>query len=490
VRRGLAGRRPPAALVALLAVAAIAHLAWNLATPPMAGPDEDQHLAYVQRLVETREPAQSVDPGRDAFSTEVDLARAWGGLLNVPINPLAKPLASDVERDAYERAADALPGGARADGTGFAAANTNPPLYYLWASAGYVAAYPADLPARSTAMRLLGLPLLLVVVVCAWLVVAEVLPRPGWARVVGAGVVALQPLLAFMSGIVNPDIALAAAWSVFFVLAVRLVTRGPTVRRCLWLGLVCAASALVHGRGLTMAAPAVLALGVALTRWRPASRGEALRLAGALLGPAVLGLAVYVGLTRIGGGAAGGQLSGAVAGGFEPRQFLTYLWQFYFTKLRFMQDLPAPIPGFRYVYGESLFGVFGSLDVFLPGWMYDRIYQGLLYLGVALVVGVAVRWNAVRAHWREAVVLLGGGLTYVFSLHFAAFRALEGNGYTDAQLVGRYLLPVLVLFGVAVAFVATTLPGRFGRFAGLGALVLMVLLHVAGLGAAAARWYA
>ena len=53
-RRGRAtpAARPPAALIALLAVVAIVGVAWALVTPAFQAPDENSHFGYVQTLAE------------------------------------------------------------------------------------------------------------------------------------------------------------------------------------------------------------------------------------------------------------------------------------------------------------------------------------------------------------------------------------------------------------------------------------------------------
>jgi Predicted membrane protein (DUF2142) len=480
--------RPPAPLAALLVVAFVLSLAWSLVTPPLQGPDEDAHVAYVQRIVETGSLPQDVEEGRAGYSTELQAAQTRGGLFETITSPATKPHATEAEREAFERDSERLGGDARGDGTGAQSANVNPPLYYLYAAVGYVAGLPGDFFARQQLMRLLGIPLLLVVVVMTWLLVAEVLPRPAWARVVAAGVVALHPVLGFLSGVVNPDIALAAIWSTFLWHAVRTVRYGPTMRRAIGLGLLAAASALVQPRGLTLGLPAVIVLAVALWRHGIGLRA-ALRPAAACLGLAVAGVALYWVLTRVGGGApAAGQVVGT--GTFNARQFLSYLWQFYLPPLRIMDPLPGNILGYKYVWVESYFGVYGSLDVFLPQYVLDRLYSASLYGLVALAICLVLRLEQVRRHWPVLLVLLATAGTYLFALHYAAYNTLIGTGGSASVLVGRYLLPLVPLMGLAIAFVATTLPRRWGVYAGLAALVAGVMLSMAGLGVTFVRYYA
>ena len=489
LRTRIGGRRPPAPLVVLLLVVAVGGLAWAIVTPPLEGPDEDSHFAYVQRLVESRELPQKVTPGAPGYSSEIYSAQDWGLFLQLPLNPSVRPSFTESERKAY---ADAIAAkeNPRSDAGGFQAAANNPPLYYLYEAVPYALGYPGDMFTRLQLMRLAGIPLLLIIVTMTWLLCAELLPRPVWARALAAGVVAVHPVLTFMGGVVNPDIGLAAIWSTFLFVAARMVKRGPTLRRALALGALCAASALLQPRGATLGLPGAVTLVLALLRHRP-PRAVALRTAAATLGLPLAGILLYIFVVIVyGGSATSGQLSGTVAAGFNPGQFISYVWQFYFPKLEFMQPMLGPPRGFRYVYVESFFGVFGSLDVFFPLWVYDNLHRLALYGLVALIVCCIMRGEELRRRWAEGVALAVTAATLIATMHYGAYRGLLGNGAVDPILVGRYLLPLLPLFGLAVAFVCTTLPGRWGRHLGTSLLTVGILLEVWGLGLGVQRWYA
>jgi hypothetical protein len=73
-------------------------------------------------------------------------------------------------------------------------------------------------------------------------------------------------------------------------------------------------------------------------------------------------------------------------------------------------------------------------------------------------------------------------------LHAAAFRSLLQS--PDPVITGRYLLPLLPLYGVAMALAVAWLPRRWGPIAA-GALVGgVVFLQVAAMGVLFARFYA
>ena len=116
----------------------------------------------------------------------------------------------------------------------------------------YVAAREPSLLDRLALMRLWNVPLLLVAIAAAWLLAAEALPRAPLAPLVAGGLVALQPQLAFMTGVVNPDVLLVALTSVFCLVAVRLVRRGPSRGRIAALALVVLAALATHARGAAL----------------------------------------------------------------------------------------------------------------------------------------------------------------------------------------------------------------------------------------------
>src|SRR3954468_19111004 len=67
-----AGRRPPAAAVALVLSSLLLAVGWAFVTPPFQVPDENGHFAYLQSLVDGgRLPG---DAKRGIFSTEQGLA--------------------------------------------------------------------------------------------------------------------------------------------------------------------------------------------------------------------------------------------------------------------------------------------------------------------------------------------------------------------------------------------------------------------------------
>jgi hypothetical protein len=250
-----------------------------------------------------------------------------------------------------------------------------------------------------------------------------------------------------------------------------------------------AAAILTHGRGFALVPPALVALGLAY--WRHGVRDRR-RLALAVGGLAVLasGPLIAALVTTSGGGSAyGGEVGAATGGGFNANQFASYVWQFYLPKLGFMTQMIGPPYGFRQLYIERLFGTFGSLEIMFPSWVYDWLHAAALAGLAAFVAACVAARRRLRAGWPLVALLLVVLLSLVALLHYIAYRHLQGTP-GDPLLTGRYLLPVVALFGVAVAFVVQKLPRPAGAAVGALLVTTGVVLQLSGLGLSLARFYA
>jgi hypothetical protein len=256
--------------------------------------------------------------------------------------------------------------------------------------------------------------------------------------------------------------------------------------------LLAAAAALTHGRGLVNVPVAVTALVVAWIRFRPGVRqvaGQLAVMAGTLGGAASLYLLFG---TPGGGGAAYGGQVGALNSGppFNFRQFLSSIYQFYFPRLPGMRPRLGPAYGYRQVFIETFFGAFGWLEVtFKP-----RVYAVLEVASAIGIVGLytafVTRFRSIRRQWPAVIVMLSLLVTNIVFLHYVSYRALLGNGGTNPLIVGRYLLPMISLFGLAIAFTVGSLPRRLGPPVAAVVLAAGVLLSLTGIGITAVRFYA
>ncbi|HEY2603960.1 MAG TPA: DUF2142 domain-containing protein [Thermoleophilaceae bacterium] len=483
-------RRVPTPLAILLAAATVMSVAWATVVPPLQSPDEIAHFSYAQRIAEGKGLPQHIRNG-PSYSTEIGVADQYLNLAMLVGNLQGRPETNPVMVRKWEQVVKALPSSIRSDGVGGNPARQNPPLYYLYETVPYLITYHASILDRLLLMRLFDLPLYLSTIVFAWLIAGELLGPRQWPKAVAAGVVAVHAQLAFIGSSINPDIALAAIWSMFFWVAIRTVKYGPTLRRVLAIGLLFAASFLSHARGFPLVLPAAAALALGYWRHRPVSlRGASWFGAAAVIGgAAVIGYQSYVSgtgttvnLSSISSNAAGGKPA-------SIREFLSYVWQFYLPKLPFQDPMIGPHYTYKRAFVDTFYGIFGNLEVEFPPWVHSWELWFSLALVAGVVLTVIVRWRSVLRQWDVALVLLAGIVGLIGGLHWAAYHLMLINP-GDPILVGRYLLPLIALFGVAVAMVCTALPRRIGPYVGVAVVVLGLALELSGLGMTALRFYA
>lgn len=481
--------RMPAPLAALLAAAALMGLAWALMVPALQTPDEVAHFAYTQRIVETHQLPQTVKTNGFPFSTEVGTAGGYADLLALVGNLSARPSTNPALVKQWKQANSELFAGARKDGTGANPARQNPPLYYVYEAIPYEIASHGSFFDRLFLMRLASIPLYLTTIVFAWLIAGELLGGRRWLQTIAAGVVAVQPQFAFIGSAVNPDVMLAAVWAAFLWVAIRTVKYGPTVRRILVIGALSAASVLTHARGIPILLPAGLAVLIALWRSRPVTPKLLAAAGGA--GAIVVGVvaAYFAIVSGSGGSVDGGTITASGGKPFSLHQFASYVWQFYLPKLSFMDPMIGVHYTYKRAFVETFYGIFGNLEVEFPAWIHSAELWFSLLLVAGVVVAVVLRWRSVRSQWAVAIVLLAAIVGMLAGLHVAAYRGMLVNP-VDPIIVGRYLFPLITLFGTAVAMVVSVLPGRAGRVLGVTIVMLGLALELAGMGMTAARFYA
>jgi 4-amino-4-deoxy-L-arabinose transferase-like glycosyltransferase len=457
----------------------VAGLAWICVLPPVQGPDEDSHVAYVQRVAETREIPWSavnpppVNPGF-AYSTELAYALNYGFVMPAWGNPSARPARTEADERIWARQDALLGPEARADG-GFTSAMRNPPLYYLYEAVPYAIASGGSMFDRVFAMRLANLPALVAIVVFAWLIAGELFGRRRWLQTLATLAAALQPQVLHMTAVVSPDVFLAAVWAAALYVMTIIVKRGPTRGRLAWLGLLTVASCLTHSRGLSILLPVIVVLW--LIAWRQSSAGRPRRVA-----IAAIALAMAAGLATL--------VYYAVAGDLATdrvRQFASYVWQFYLPRLPFMDVSISPDYGIAEIVARWVSG-FGMLEVsFQPG-VLDALRRVALVVALLAVAGVIERRRDVRRRLGLVVVYAAAAVGYMALLHAAAFRSLLTSA--DPVITGRYLITLAPLYGAVIALAVAWLPGRWAPIAGGAAAACVLLLQLAALSLLFARFYA
>jgi hypothetical protein len=482
----------PRPLAALLAAATVLSVAWTFFTPPVTGPDESGHAGYVQQLAQTGDgPDVGLTSGH-TVSSELDALIRWRNLDSVVGVSTARPGWSSAEHAAWEKAARDAD---RGDGNGPNPLAQNPPLYYGYDAIAYDIGRGFSLPTRLLLMRLANLPLLWIVICCGWIALGEVFRRSGtFARTVGTGAIALLPMLTFMSGVINPDIALTATSTAAIALSLCALRRGPRPGILLGLGALGAAAILIHARGLAVLPPLVLVMALVLWRGRgePGGRRRLAFAGGGLLLMAIGGLAaIAYSNAHAGGTSLSGELTGSSSSSASDVSGLfDYVWQFYLTPLTGQQPPPADVVlGYRQIFVEQfLAGEFGSLEVHFSDTLYSvmKIAQGLGL--IALIAVVARRWDRVRAHAAQGVVLLAFVVSTLGLLHLAAWQDLKEAH--ASLLAGRYLLPLVAVFAIAVTTVLVSIPPRAKVVLGSAVLASGAALSVGGLVLTAVRFHA
>jgi 4-amino-4-deoxy-L-arabinose transferase-like glycosyltransferase len=490
--RWLAGARTvPRPFVALLVVAAIQVVAWALVLPPFQGPDEEAHYAYVQHLAETGEPPERTGGNGRNYSTEHVEAMRWADLFALRGVLGARPGWAEAEEERWRKVEASLPGEASADGKGPNAVGQNPPLYYALEVIPYQLAPGGSFFNRFYVARVTSALFYLGAVAFMWLIASELF-RPLWARTLATALVALQPKVAMLGAVINADTLLVLAWTAFIYAGLRIVRRGPSAKRMVGVGVAAAASVLTHGRGLAILPALVILLGIAYVRWRPAHR-EALRYGALSLGIAAAGLLMVALFTA--GVSGGGQIYGGEIGrigqrSFNIREFLSYVWQFYFPKLGFMQpSIGPPGYGFREVYIESFYGDLASLEVQYPRFATDLLQVAIVLLLFAVYTVAVARFDAVKRHWPTIAFLLLSALSLLALLHVTSYNSMLVNP-ADPLFTGRYLFPLVSILAIAVTVVVMALPRRLGAFATGGLVATGIVLQLSGLGMAFVRFYA
>lgn len=483
--------RVPPPLLALLAAATVLSVAWTAFTTTFQAPDESAHVAYVQHLAETGDGPDVRATAGQTLSSEAEALVRWQNLDSTVGLTTGRPGWSAAEVEAWRRVQGSE---RRDDGAGPNPLAQNPPLYYLYEAVPYLVGSGWSLPTRMLLMRLANLPLLWITIACAWVALGELFRGRAFVRTVGTGAVALLPMLGFLSGVVNPEIALTAVATAAIALALVALRVGPRPAALLGLGALGAAAVLVHGRGLALLPPIVLVLALVLWRARHARglRWGALSAAGAvaIMGVGLL-LAVAYSSSHAGSTSFSGELNGSASSGVRHVSGLfAYTWQFYLSPL--VDQLPPPgegIFGYRQVFVEQfLTGAFGSLEVRYATGVYRalQIAQGI---GLIVLLGVVVRhWERVRAHAPQAIVLLAFLVSMLALLHVAAWQDLSVPPYANL-LTGRYLVPLVALFGIAVAVVVDGLPARPRVVLGSAVLASAAALSVGGIALTVVRFY-
>jgi 4-amino-4-deoxy-L-arabinose transferase-like glycosyltransferase len=466
---------PIAAWACALAVTLNA-IAWSLITPAFQVPDETIHVAYVQSLAERHQPPG--DPKQPIYSD--DEANLIAGLAfdSVVGRPNDRGIwTTQQQRDLARRLS--IPRDS-ANGGGPSNASSQPPLYYALQVVPYYLSPAHSLSQRLAAMRVMSSVIAGIAVFFIFLVLRECFPRSPWAWSAGALTAGFQPVFGFVAGGVNPDVLLLLA-SVLTIWATLQAFRvGLTTRTGLMIGLAVALGVLTKINFVALL-PAVL-VAIALLIWRSRNRRTAtqgaLAAAAAVAIPAVLYVLLNVLIWHRSVWAQSLQEQvqqvGTGRSALHPisvSEQLSYIWQLYLPRLPFMNDQFKYFPPWD-SWLPAVVGVFGWLDTRWDPWVYVVGKVALLTLGAASLVGMLRARGALLRRWPQVVFLLMVPAGLAVEMGLFGIRYLRETGYAFEQ--GRYLLPLLPLYALAVVL-ASRAPGRkVAPVVGAGLVVLAV----------------
>jgi hypothetical protein len=474
----------------LFAIAAVNACCWALITPAFQGPDEVDHFAYTQSLVERGE-----GPSHDPNSP----LQRWSGGENRALEDMSfftdhqvgdapPPWLRSRQRD-YEREVAILHPRAD-DGGGYTTSAAHGPLYYLALSPAYLLGRGGSIFSQLTLMRLSSALFGALSVLFTFLLVRELAPGRAWLAVLAALLVAYEPMYGFISGIVNNDVGVNACAAALELLLIRMLRRGITVPWGLLTGAVLIALPLVKGTGLSLYP--VAALVFVATLWRHHRRADLYGFAAMALGGIVVTeLSAHV-LSLLqpvasssGAGAIGSNANAVSEALHHIPTFLGYLWQTLLPRLAFMPNhfTLAPRPGFVLftdpafvIFVERGWGAFGWYDTFFPQWVYVVIFLAMVLTVPLALLAARREWGWVRRRWLETVALIAMPVAVVLGFVAAYY---EPAAKALIPEFGRYVFPAI---GPLAALVVGALHA-FGRrrmeLVGVGLLVAMIALSYA-----------
>jgi hypothetical protein len=208
---------------------------------------------------------------------------------------------------------------------------------------------------------------------------------------------------------------------------------------------------------------------------------------GALGAAAPLVLSKLVLAPGSGGGLYGGEAN-LPTQEFSIRQLLAQIWQFYLDRLSFMAPRLGPDYGYRQVVIERFAtGIFGSLEILYPTWVYDLMQYAVVALVIAVWTGVVVQRDRIVRHWPVIAALGAMALGLMLLLHAASYRALLFGG--DPLITGRYLLPLAPLVAVTVAWLVGALPRAARGWAAGGVIGGLLVLQFGAIGMTVIRFH-
>jgi 4-amino-4-deoxy-L-arabinose transferase-like glycosyltransferase len=317
----------------------------------------------------------------------------------------------------------------------------------------------------------------------------EILPSVPWAAPVTGLAVALEPMLAFVGGAVNNDGVLILLATAELYLLARALKRGLDLRLAVAIGIMLGVG--IAAKPNMYALAPVAAMVVAWALWQ-AGRSGASRSALARVGVVALGAIGLVLALRYAFFARGEAIAGAfhqdpTSRPFSLNDFLSYTWQWYLPPLPFMEDRFAGAPPAYDVFFKGFWANFGHLDTKFAPWVYQLLFAASA-AGASMIVVAGVRCrDSVREWLPPALLGLTAVVGFALMINLRSYLALIQQNVPFAQ--GRYLLPAVAVFGVAVAAAAMGFGRRWAPVAGVAFVAAIGAFNLFSLGLVLSRFY-
>jgi hypothetical protein len=486
--RGALKRVPTTAWLCVV-VAVLNAVTWSILSPPFQVVDERDHFAYVQQLAETGDL-----PTGNSFAVSPEEALALRDLkFQEHVFGNSVGVWSTLEQRNLERALDAGPSRVGNGNAGTAA--TQPPLYYALEAIPYRLGINASFLQRLAIMRLLSALLAGFTALFVYLFVREALPRVPWAWTVAGLATALQPLLGYVSGGVNPDGLLFASSAALFYCLARAFRRGLTPRLAVAIGAAVAVGLLSKLIFVALIPGTVLALGILGVR-KAGWKLPALKLPAIAAAAAVIPLALQALLNALvwdpaasTSRASSGFLSAAVnpAAGTIFDQ-LNYMWQWYLPRIPGTADVFPGVWSTRDWWIDYATGRFGYGAIAHPNWVHDiAFYAAIIAAGLAIRTLVRARDELRRRVLELAAygLMAAGLLVGISSTSYAASATLGPLFITQP----RYFWPLAALMAAVIALVVRGGGRRWGPVIGMLFVVAVIGQNFSSQLLVISKWY-
>jgi Predicted membrane protein (DUF2142) len=470
----------------LFAIAALNFACWALITPPWQAPDEVDHFAYTQSLLERGQaPSRSPAAPLARWSSAQTLALEDESFFSDHQVGDTRPPWT-VRAQAVYRTQVAAAHPSSADGGGNETAATHGAIYYAALAPAYWLASDSPL-SQLTLMRLTSALIGALTVVFAYLLARELAPGRPWLGVLAALLVAYEPMYGFISGAVNNDVGVNAGAAALELLLILMLRRGVTWRLGLLTGGLLLALPIVKQTALSLYPVVGLALIAIVYRHhrRAEVRGWAALILAAVavraLSAALSGVFHPASAAAAGGGSppeAGAAASSVAAALAHPLDYLSYLWQSLLPRLPFMTEhFPTTHFPAMVIFVERGWGAFGWYDVFFPHRLYYVILAAMLAVPILGLI-------ALRREWQRFVRRNAVELALLALMPLAVVAGFEAAFYTPGARpfiaeFGRYAFPAIAPLAVLVVASLHAFGRRWVLPAGVALLVAMIALSCA-----------